>query len=270
MERDSPPPAASALLLAVFALVGLNLRPFITGVGPLAAGVSEETGLRLQGMALLTLVPILFAFAGPSLQTRIGARRSVIAALAVLALGSFLRLFVATGWQMVATAAMLGLGAAIVQAVFPGIVKQQFPRHVSLVIGLYSSMLMGGGALGAQMAPLIAGAAEDWHAGLAWIALPALLAAVLAARCLPRDGAHQAGGNAAAAFLKRPRTWLLMVCFGLVNGGYSTAVAWLAPSYQEHGWNAAASGGLLAVRPLRHCRCLCSPARARIAGHGSG
>jgi cyanate permease len=148
MERNGPQPAANALLLAVVALVGLNLRPFITGVGPLATAVSAGTGLGLQGMALLTLVPMLlmgvFAFAGPSMQAKVGARRSVVAALAVLTLGSFLRLFVATGWQMVGTAALLGLGAAIVQAVFPGIVKQQFPRHVGLVMGLYSAMLMGG------------------------------------------------------------------------------------------------------------------------------
>ncbi|MEZ0167830.1 cyanate transporter [Microvirga sp. TS319] len=251
MERKNSLPAANALLLAVVALVGLNLRPFITGVGPLAASVSAETGLGLQGMALLTLVPMLlmgvFAFAGPSLQARFGARRSVVAALAVLSLGSFLRLFVATGWQMLGTAALLGLGAAIVQAVFPGIVKLRFPRHVGLVTGLYSAMLMGGGALGALMAPLIAAPARNWHAGLAWMAIPALLAAVLAARCLPRDGTPQAGGRAAAVLLKRPRTWLLMACFGLVNGGYSTVVAWLAPFYREHGWTSASSGGLLAI-----------------------
>jgi CP family cyanate transporter-like MFS transporter len=267
MERNGPPPAANALLLAVVALVGLNLRPFITGVGPLATAVSAGTGLGLQGMALLTLVPMLlmgvFAFAGPSMQAKVGARRSVVAALAVLTLGSFLRLFVATGWQMVGTAALLGLGAAIVQAVFPGIVKQQFPRHVGLVMGLYSAMLMGGGALGAQIAPLIAGGAGDWHVGLAWMAVPALAAVILAALCLPRDGRKRAGGNAAAAFLKRPRTWLLMACFGPVNGGYSTAVAWLAPSYQEHGWSSGASGGLLAIMAVAQaCAALLLPVLA--------
>jgi len=139
------------LQLAVVALVGLNLRPFITGVGPLAADLSAQTGPGLQGMALLTFVPMLlmgcFAFAGPFLQARVGARRAVIVALAVLGLASFLRLFVSTGAQIVATAALLGFGAAIVQAVFPGIVKQQFPRHVGMVMGLYSAMLMGGGAV---------------------------------------------------------------------------------------------------------------------------
>lgn len=242
------------LQLAVVALVGLNLRPFITGVGPLAADLSEQTGLGLQGMALLTLVPMLlmgcFAFAGPFLQARVGARRAVIVALAVLGIASLLRLFVATGPQIVATAALLGVGAAIVQAVFPGIIKQQFPRHVGMVMGLYSAMLMGGGAVGAQASPIVADLFGNWRAGLGWMAVPALAAMILAACYLPRDSVGVQGSNAAAGFLGRPRTWLLMACFGLVNGGYSTVVAWLAPSYQEHGWTGAASGSLLAIMAL--------------------
>jgi CP family cyanate transporter-like MFS transporter len=38
-----------------------------------------------------------------------------------------------------------------------------------------------------------------------------------------------------------------MACFGLVNGGYSSIVAWLAPYYQSLGWTSAASGSLLAI-----------------------
>jgi CP family cyanate transporter-like MFS transporter len=111
-------------------------------------------------------------------------------------------------------------------------------------------MLMGGGAVGAQVAPIVAAVAGDWHVGLALMAVPAVLALGLAAYSLPRDGNRKAEGNVAAAFLKRPRTWLLMACFGLVNGGYSTVVAWLAPYYQELGWSASASGGLLAALAL--------------------
>jgi CP family cyanate transporter-like MFS transporter len=158
-----------------------------------------------------------------------------------------LRLFATSGWQMVGTAALLGLGAAIVQAVFPGIVKQQFPRQVAVVMGLYSATLMGGGALGAQASPLIATAAGDWHIGLAWMAVPAGLALWLAWRCLPRDANIRQGGASTLALLRRSRAWLLMACFGLVNGGYATVVAWLAPFYLEHGWSAAASGSLLAI-----------------------
>ncbi|MDH4992345.1 cyanate transporter [Aquamicrobium lusatiense] len=251
MKQDSAPVSGRLLLLAAIVLVGLNLRPFITGVGPLAADISLQTGLDLQGLSLLTLVPMFLmgavAFAGPALQAWVGARHSILVALAVLAVASLLRLSVWTGWQMVATAALLGLGAAAVQAMFPGVIKRHFPAHVGVVMGLYSAMLMGGGAVGAQVAPLIAAAAGDWHAGLAWIALPALLALWLCARSLPADAQSVGSMSKTSALLRRPRTWLLMACFGLVNGGYSTAVAWLSPFYRDLGWSASASGSLLAV-----------------------
>lgn len=69
----------------------------------------------------------------------------------------------------------------------------------------------------------------------------------LVARSLPGDKREKGGVSRAGAFLRRPRTRLLMACFGLVNGAYSTAVAWLAPFYRDLGWSAAASGSLLAV-----------------------
>lgn len=251
MAVDGPSRAARVSLLAAVALVGVNLRPFITGIGPLAADIGAQTGLDLKGISLLTLVPMLlmgvFAFAGPLLQSRIGARRSVIVSLMVLTAGSLLRLFATTGWQVVGTAALLGLGVAVIQAVFPGIVKKQFSNHVGVVMGLYSATLMGGGALGAQAAPLIASATGDWHFGLAWMAIPAVLALLLAIHSLPRERTARQGGISAMVLLGRPRVWLLMACFGLVNGGYSTVVAWLAPFYREHGWSAAASGSLLAL-----------------------
>lgn len=251
LKQNHAPKSSRLPLLAAIVLVGLNLRPFITGVGPLAADISAQTGLALQGIALLTLVPMLLmgilAFVGPSLQMRLGARGPIIAALAVLALASLLRLFVTSGWQMIATAALLGFGAAVVQALFPGVIKKHFPAHVGVMMGLYSAMLMGGGAVGAQLAPLIATAAGDWHVGLAWMAIPATLALLLFKRGLPKEKQGSHGGNRACIFLRRPRTWLLMACFGLVNGGYSTAVAWISPFYRDLGWSPAASGSLLAM-----------------------
>lgn len=232
-------------------MVGLNLRPFLTGIGPIAPAIAAETGLGMQGMALLTLVPMLLmggcAFAGPALRDALGARRTIVGALAMLALGSLLRLHAGTGWTLLGTAAACGLGAAIVQAVFPGIIKQHFPRRVTIVTGLYSSMLMGGGALGAQAAPLIAQASGSWHAALALLAAPAIAAAAMAARILPGRDAARPAARTTASLARVPRTWLLMACFGLVNGGYASVVAWLALFYQDHGWTGAASGGLLAI-----------------------
>lgn len=244
--------AALPRLLPLFAiaLIGLNLRPFLTGVGPLTGAIDATTGLGLQGMALLTLLPMLLmgigAFAGPLLQRVVAPRQLVLLALVVLAAGSALRLFASNGALLLGTALLCGLGVAIVQAVLPGIIKRDFPGRVAIIMGLYSAMLMGGGALGAQATPWLAHGMGSWQAGLALLAAPTLAALGLAL-CLPSDETMRSAQASMAAFLGRPRVWMLMACFGLVNGGYASAVAWLAPLYQEQGLSAAASGSLLAV-----------------------
>ncbi|WP_409265367.1 cyanate transporter [Massilia sp. BHUDP2] len=237
--------------IAAVVLVGINLRPFITGIGPLASSIHRHTGLGLQGMALLTLVPMLLmgilAFAAPALESAVGARRAVLFALAAICGGCALRLLAGSGAALVATAALIGAGVALVQAVFPGMIKRAFPRHTGPVMGLYSAMLMGGGALGAMLSPVVAEASGSWTAGLACFALPALLAVLVARVALPADARTRPGRRTTQALLGRPRTWLLMACFGLVNGGYSSVVAWLAPAYQAQGWSPSASAGLLAT-----------------------
>ena len=144
------PPARQSLWLAVLVLTALNLRPFLTAIGPLASDIAAATGLDLRGMAWLTLLPMLLmgvgAWCGPALQQRLGARRVLLGALAVLALGSALRAWAAGGAALIATAALCGLGVAFVQAVFPGVIKRQFPGHVAPLMGLYSAALVGGGA----------------------------------------------------------------------------------------------------------------------------
>ncbi len=158
---------------------------------------------------------------------------------------------------LIASAALCGLGVAVVQAACPGLVKQEFPGRVAPVMGLYSAALMGGGALGAQLSPWVTTLAGSWREALALWAVPALAALALAWVALPRTEARPAGASPAArppgaarALLRRPRTWLLMLCFGVMNGGYASLVAWLAPFYQGHGWSAPASGALVALMAL--------------------
>jgi CP family cyanate transporter-like MFS transporter len=243
--------AGHTLLLATVVLVGLNLRPFLTGPGPLTASIVADTGLGLRGMAWLTLLPMLLmgvcAFFTPWLQAAFGVRRAVLGALAMLGIGIAARQAVTGGGALIATAALCGLGVAVVQAVFPAVVKQRFPGAVAPVMGLYSAALVGGGAVGAQAAPLLARWTGDWHPALAWFAVPVALAMLLVALAIPRE--ERTAGPAA-----RPRisvSWLrisvLIACFGLINSGYSTVVAWLAPFYQAHGWTGTASGTLVAV-----------------------
>ena len=238
-------------LLALVALIGLNLRPFLTAPGPLLPQVVAETGMGYGVLALLTLLPMalmgLGAFVSPRIQAVAGARRGILAALLLVAFGCALRLVASDGVTFVATAAICGAGVAFIQAVFPGIIKAKFPGHIPAVTGLYSAMLMGGGALGARLSPLLTDHGLSWRQALAWLAAPALLAFVAAFFVLKDSTAARPSKALTGQLLRRPRTWVLIAAFGLVNGGYSTMVAWLAPYYQAEGWTSAASGSLVAL-----------------------
>jgi CP family cyanate transporter-like MFS transporter len=251
-SANPPAPGRHWALLALVVLIGLNLRPFLTAPGPVLGNIEADTGMGYGGLAMLTLLPMLLmglgAFLAPGVQAVVGTRPGMLAALLALTLGSALRL-VPGGMPLIATAVVCGAGVAFIQAAFPGIIKERFPTKVSAVTGLYSAMIMGGGALGAQLTPLLA-AGGDWRAALAWLALPAAVALLAAWRTLDDSRAAVPDRFLTAKLLRRPRTWLLMAAFGLVNGGYSSMVAWLAPYYQAQGSGAAASGRLVAVMAI--------------------
>ena len=244
-------PRIALAWLATVVLVTLNLRPFLTAIGPLTPTIQAHTGLGLQALAWLTLLPMALMVAGtwlaPALLPRLGARPTLALALTLLALGCALRLVPA--W-LLATAALCGVGVALVQGTLPGLIKLHTPRHVAPMMGVYSASLMGGGALGAQLSPLALQWGLGWSGALALWTLPVLAALALAwwqlgRMATPAAGATQRG--ASAWLLRRPRTWYLMLAFGLMNGGYASMIAWLAPHYQELGWSAAQSGTLVAL-----------------------
>ncbi|NMM91108.1 hypothetical protein B2J88_43525, partial [Rhodococcus sp. SRB_17] len=51
-------------------LTALNLRPFLTAVGPLAHDIAAATGLDVRGMAWLTLRPMLLMGLAPGADRR--------------------------------------------------------------------------------------------------------------------------------------------------------------------------------------------------------
>ncbi|GGO78443.1 MFS transporter [Marinobacterium nitratireducens] len=236
-------------------LVGFNLRPFLTALSPVLPQVQAETGLENGTAAVLTTLPFLLmgvmALAGPGLARRYGEQRMLLGALVLLALGAGGRLLIgpAAAFGLVLTALLAGTGIALVQALLPGVAKRWFGARVPLAMGLYSAALVGGGALGAMVAPLASDMTGDWRPGLAVWALPALLAWLLWLWLAP-EVAHDTAVPSVRRFVPLPRAWLLAVFFGLGNSGYSSLVAWLPAFYQANGMPVQDSGGLLAWMSL--------------------
>jgi CP family cyanate transporter-like MFS transporter len=257
--------------LALVVLIGINLRPFLAAPGPLLADITGDLGMSHAEIALLTLLPMLLmgggAFVAPHIQAAIGTRRGMLAALMALALGSALRLEASSGVVLILTAVLCGAGAAVVQAIIPGIIKENFPGSVAVVTGLYSAVIMAGGAVGARVMPAITGAGFGWRAALAWLAVPVLAALAASWPVLRQTGASRPDGRLVGHLLRRRRTWALMAAFGLVNGGYSSVITWLAPQYQSLGWRGADSASLVAVMAI--CQAVAALGLPALARHGS-
>lgn len=243
--------ASPGLWLAFVILVGLNLRPFLTSSGTLARQVAQGLNMPLSSLAWLTLLPMMVmglgAFCMPSLRRVLALRHVLITSLLLLCLGCVLRWFVPNGASLIATALICGLGVSLLQAGMPGLIKEQFPRHIAQVTGVYSATLMGGGALGAQITPWVSSLTDSWRIALAFWALPISVALWIAWKVVPREAPGANLSPPSLSLLARPRTWTLIVCFGLINGGYASLVTWLATFYQDRGWTAEASGSLVAV-----------------------
>ena len=253
-KSTQPTTGRQWMLLILVVLVAVNLRPFLTAPGPVLSEIVADTGMGYGSLALLTLLPMMLmgvgAFVSPSLQALIGTRRGILIALVVLAAGSLLRLVAPGGIALVITAALCGAGVAFIQAAFPGIIKAEFPRSIPVVTGLYSAVLMGGGALGARLTPFLVSAGYGWRPALAWLAAPALVALSAAWLILSDSRSDRPDTALTGRLLRRPRTWTLILAFGLVNAGYSSAVAWLASYYQSLGWSSGDSGNLVALMAI--------------------
>ncbi|MCE9932153.1 cyanate transporter [Aeromonas salmonicida] len=237
-------------LLVLVILIGLNLRPFLTAIGPLVQAIDNRLGLGMDTLAWLTLLPLWLIGVGvlitPGLRRLTGPSQLLGAALLLLGMGNAMRFDAQSGALLIASAALCGLGSALVQGVLPGLIKQTFAHKVPLVMGIFSACMMGGGALGASLTPQLA-ASLDWSRALALWSLPVLLAMVwLGWKVRLPSAAVVAIPHGEQRLITLPRSWLLIGCFGIINSGYGIVVAWLAPAYMAQGWSAQQGGELVA------------------------
>ncbi|MNK74742.1 putative transporter YycB [compost metagenome] len=173
----------SLMLIIGLLMVGINLRPALSGLSPVLDGVKASTGLSPSLVSLLTTVPVLclglFGPLAPVLGRRFGPERVVFAFLMLLAAGIGLRsTFGAAG--LFAGTVLAGASIGIIGVLLPAIVKRDFPESAGTMTGVYTMALCLGAALAAGLTvPLEGFFGGAWRPALAFWAVPALLAAAI-------------------------------------------------------------------------------------------
>jgi len=248
------PRASNLAWLAVIVAIGLNLRPLLTSISPLMGVILNATGLSFRGASMLTGLPVVAmgvcAFGASALARSVGQARGVAIGLIAIVAACAGRFFAGNAAALIASAAIAGTGVAVIQALLPGVMKTRFAARLPFAMGLYSASIMAGGGLGASITPAVA-SRVSWQAGLAFWALPALIALavwmlLMRTDALPRASSAGSAKPAPSLFLNR-RAWTLGIFFGLVNGGYTSLVAWMPAYYQQLGRGVTESGALLAM-----------------------
>ncbi|MGW5723465.1 CynX/NimT family MFS transporter [Amycolatopsis sp. NPDC003865] len=233
--------AAGALLAIAVVLTALNLRPAITGVGPMLAEMRADLGTSGIWAGVLTTLPTLcFAGAGlaaPLLARRAGIGAAIAIALGALAAGLVLRVVdgpaVVLGGTLVATA-----GIALINVLIPVVIKDSFPARIGVMTGVYTAALQGGGALGSAVTPQLGDAFGGWRPALgSWavVAVVALLAWILAARGTgraPRPADAATGGR---SLLRNRLAWIVTVFFGLQAFYAYAAMGWFPQVLMDAG-----------------------------------
>lgn len=232
----------------------MMMRPAISAVGPLIDRMSADTGIPLALLgALSTIVLITWTVVSPfahGIGRRLGLGGAVLAALGLLAVGLVVRSLPGSSvWLWVGTG-LIGVALAIANVLMPAVIKRDFPLRVPLMMGVYSALLGGAGAVASGLAvPLAELSGGDVGAG--WrmsllltggAVLPfALLAWWLASRRSARAPAP-AGRAPHTGIWRDPVAWLVAGYMGVQSTSFYVLVTWLASVSISTGRSAAIAG----------------------------
>lgn len=177
-----------AVLSGFIFLVALNLRPAVSGVGPVLTSIGDDLHWSETVLGILGAMP-LWAFAAVSplvrfFTSRIGADASILLALLVLACGNAARSLGGPTIIWLGTMAV-GAGIATGNVLVPVIAKRDFAQHIPLVTGVYSACITAGSAISGLTTAPMAHALGGWRAALAvWTVPPIIVAVLWAARMI--------------------------------------------------------------------------------------
>ncbi|HZJ81766.1 MAG TPA: MFS transporter [Guyparkeria sp.] len=235
------------LALVALMLVALNLRPALTSVGPVLRTLGENLSLYSTGQGVLTTLPVLFlgiaAPLAPWAARRLGVEQAVFLAIVLLGVALAARPYIGVTGLFIGTA-IAGGCIGIVNVLLPGIVKRDFPNHVSLLTGVYSAVLCIGAALAsATVEPLRQVFDNNWQPALAvWMIPAAIAAAAWWTQLQKTPTSTEPVVTLRKSLFRDALAWQVAIYMGLQSSLAYTVFGWLPTILQDRGIDVVTSG----------------------------
>ncbi|MGA8323186.1 MAG: MFS transporter [Xanthobacteraceae bacterium] len=259
LYTDSPPTvqvrkgrSAAALLVALL-VIAANLRPALTGVGPLIETIRQDLGLSATAAGLLNSLP-LFAFAAFSplahFGNRIGIERALLAAMLILVAGIVVR-SVGSSADLFGGTLLLGAGIAVGNVLVPSLIKRDFPDRVGEVTTAYAVVLALTAAIASGVSvPLARILPGGWQSALAFWAVPAALAVLLFAARLRSAGAEKhrdSDTTPSIPIWRSALAWQVTAFMGLQSLMFYIVVGWFPSVLRDAGYAPGTAGWIVTL-----------------------
>lgn len=242
------------MVIALF-IASFNLRPAINSIAPLLGNIRTELGMTAAVASLLTSIPVLcmglFSPVAVKASGKWGIERIIGLSLVVIGVGTVIRWFTHSVTLLLITALIAGLGIAMIGPLLSGFIKLHFPKHVPLMIAVYTVALTLGAAISSSLSLPLQDSLQSWQGSLASWGMMAFIAAMiwwLFVNLQVKKPAHTESGRMTA---KLPwgngKAWLITLSFGMMAILFYSFVAWLPQIIQGMGYTKAYAANALTI-----------------------
>ncbi|MBM7421103.1 MULTISPECIES: CynX/NimT family MFS transporter [Chryseobacterium] len=240
----------------VLVLVSSNLRSPITSVGPVLNQISNSLHLNNLQSSMLTSIPLLM-FASCSVLVskfshRFSINRFLLYALIILSFGLFMRVF-GSVWTLFTGSVLIGLGVCIGNVITPGYIKNNFPKQIGLMTGIFAvSMNLTAALASGYSVSLGEWTGYGWRGSLGiWLVIALLALFVVAVELLlNKSRVQQTGASLVKSdfnMFKSKQAWNISIFMGLQSLVYYSLISWLPAVLGDYGMQGNEPGWILFI-----------------------
>lgn len=240
----------------VLVLVSSNLRSPITSVGPVLNQISSSLHLNNLQSSMLTSIPLMM-FAGCSVLVskfshRFSIKRFLLYALIILSFGLFMRVF-GSVWTLFTGSIFIGLGVCVGNVITPGYIKNNFPKQIGLMTGIFAvSMNLTAALASGYSVSLGEWTGYGWRGSLGiWLVIALLaLFVVIVELLLNRSRVQQTGASLVKSdfnMFKSKQAWNISIFMGLQSLVYYSLISWLPAVLGDYGMKENEPGWVLFI-----------------------
>jgi len=242
------------LLITGIILIGFNLRPALSGVGPLIAMIREATGLSNSMLGLLTTLPLvafgILSTLTPLFTRRFGIEKTLSGALLLLTTGIVLRAFGYIPFLFLGTI-LLGIAIAFGNVLLPALVKRDFDKRSGFMTSLYSGMMGVGAALAAGLSvPIAESFPGSWKTSLGvwgFFSFVAFLVWISQNKFSVPTNSKRSFKKAMKDLGSNSLAWNVALFLGLQSIAFYVILAWLPDILISKGFSSSEAGWYLSL-----------------------